>query len=161
MKRILIAMVIMMSSSAFAAVAPTLMELNESDSKAMYNTLSKWGTRYVDQERRLIRIDVEDIICRRGHHNQEPEGCRLMDINHKVELTRTDGAATWLSRLLDHHVGSRCEDNNNQNGYCLTAARLIRCWYPWDPKNPPTLIPVGRKYICWLDPVRIPIPENN
>ncbi|AZZ37839.1 hypothetical protein CIK05_13855 [Bdellovibrio sp. qaytius] len=157
MKKMLVTMMLLLSSSVFAAVAPTLMELNEADSKAMYNTLAKWGTRYVDQERNLIRIDVEDVLCRRGqNNNQEPEGCRLVDINHKVELTRTDSAGMMLARLLETHLGSRCDDGNSQDGYCLTAARLIRCWYPWDPKNPPVLIPVGRRYICWLEPVRVP-----
>lgn len=62
MKRLFVALVIMMSSSAFAAVAPDLMDLNESDSKEMYMALSKWGVRYVDQEKGLIRIDVGDKI---------------------------------------------------------------------------------------------------
>lgn len=159
MKKMLVTMMLLLSSSVYAAVLPTTMELNEADSMAMFNNLSKWGTRYVDQERRLIRIDVEDILCRRGDHNQEPEGCRLRDVNHKLDLVRTDSIGERLAGLLDHHVGSRCDSDNNQNTYCLTQARLIRCWYPWDPKNPPVLIPVGRKYICWLEPVRMPIPD--
>ena len=155
MKRLFVALVIMMSSSAFAAVAPDLMDLNESDSKQMYMALSKWGVRYVDQEKGLIRIDVGDILCRGGYHDQQPEGCRLLNLNNdRVELVRTDKAAMWLTKLLIKHVGSRCEDPNNQNTYCLTAARLIRCWHPYDPKNPPTLFPVGRRHICWIEPIR-------
>ncbi len=155
MKRLFVALVIMMSSSAFAAVAPDLMDLNEADSKQMYMALSKWGVRMVDTEKGLIRIDVGDILCRGGYHDQQPEGCRLMDLNHRGdELVRTDMAATWLNRLLIKHVGSRCEDPNNQNTYCLTAARLIRCWHPYDPKNPPALFPIGRRHICWIEPIR-------
>lgn len=161
MKKLLVALVLMMSSSVFAAAAPALMELNEADSKDMYNALSKWGTRYADQERRLIRIDVLNPRCIWDNKDQHKHpGCTLLDTNHDRELTRSDKAAGWLAKLLDRHVGTICGPNNLENRECLTAARLIRCWHPWDPKNPPVLIPIGRRHICWLEPIRAPIPTN-
>lgn len=157
MKKLIVALVLMMSSSAFAAAAPALMELNEADSKAMYNALTKWGTRYVDQERRLIRIDIVNPRCIWDNKDQyKYPGCTLLDVNHDRELTRMDKTAGWLAKLLDRHVGTICETNNLENRNCLTAARLIRCWHPWDPKNPPVLIPIGRRHICWLEPIRVP-----
>lgn len=159
MKKLLVALVLMISSSAFAAAAPALMELNEADSKDMYKALSKWGTRYIDKERRLVRIDVEDLRCIWNNKDQyKYPHCTLIDILHQRELARSDKAAWWLSKLLVRHVGTECE-NGPENGNCRTAARLIRCWHPWDPKNPPPIL-VGRRYICWLEPIRIPIPTN-
>jgi len=160
MKKLLVALVLMMSSSVFAAPAPALMELNEADSKDMYMALSKWGTRYVDQERRLILIDVENPRCIWDNKDQHKHpGCTLIDVLHDRELSRSDKAAMWLKKLLVRHVGDVCEINA-ENGACLTAARLIRCWHPWDPKNPPVLVPIGRRFICWLEPIRTTLPIN-
>ncbi|MCM2354495.1 MAG: hypothetical protein NDI63_12835 [Pseudobdellovibrio sp.] len=156
MKKLLVMVMLLLSSSAFSAVVPGLIELDEKDSKDMYMALSKWGTRYVDQERRLIRIDILNPRCIWDHKDQHKyPGCTLLDTNHDRELSRSDKPALWLTKLLVRHVGHVCE-TMNENGTCLTAARLIRCWHPWDPKNPPTLIPIGRRHICWLEPIRAP-----
>lgn len=155
MKKLLVALVLMISSSAFAAIA--IPELNEADSKDMYHALSKWGTRMIDREQGLIRIDVANPRCIWQKHDQKPDGCTLYDNLHQIERTRTDHAAKWLAKLLVRHVGKICETSDNtEMGQCLTAARLIRCWHPWDPKHPPVLIPIGRRYICWLEPIRAP-----
>lgn len=153
MKKLLVALVLMISSSAFAVIA--LPQLNEADSKDMYNALSKWGTRVIDREEGLVRIEVINPRCIWHKHDQKPDGCTLYDNLHQIERTRTDKAAWWLAKLLKRHVGTICETPSSvERGECLTAARLIRCWHPWDPKNPPVLIPIGRRYICWLEPLR-------
>lgn len=154
MKKLLVALVLMISSSAFSAVV--IPQLNEADSKDMYNALSKWGTRMIDREQGLIRIEVINPRCIWEKHDQKPDTCTLVDVLHDKELTRSDSAAKWLGKLLVRHVGTTCETGMDENGNCLTAARLIRCWHPWDPKNPPVLVPVGRRYICWLEPIRAP-----
>lgn len=155
MKKLLIMTMLLLSSFAFSAVVEPP-ALNEADSKQMYMALSKWGTRLVDVERGLIRIDVGNPRCIWSHKDQDKwPHCELIDINHDKTLTRDDGAATWLTKLLVRHVGEDC-GTTVENGDCLTAARLIRCWHPYDPKNPPTIFPVGRRYICWLEPIRAP-----
>lgn len=159
MKKLLVALMLMMASSSFAAAQ--IPQLNEADSKDLYNALSKWGTRMVDREERIVRIEVLNPRCIWQKHDQKPHGgCTLFDGLHQIERTRTDKAAWWLTKLLKRHVGTICETGTAENGNCYTAARLIRCWHPWDPKNPPVLVPIGRRYICWLEPIRAPIPTN-
>lgn len=148
MKTLLLALMLTISSSAFA-----LTELNEADSRDMYKVLSKWGARMADREQKLIRIDVLNPRCIWQHHDQNGGGCVLYDNLHKVEKSRSDSAAWMLAKLLKRHVGAVC-DNDNMQGDCLAAAQLVRCWHPWDPKNPPTLVPVGRRHICWIEPIR-------
>lgn len=153
MKKLLVAMMLMMATSSFAAAQ--LPELNEHDSKDLYMALSKWGTRFVDQEQRLIRIEVGDTRCIWQKHDQKPEGgCTLIDLLHRRELARTDKTAWMLTKVLKRTIGSLCETGMDENGNCLTGSRLIRCWHPWDPKNPPVLVPVGRRFICWYEPIR-------
>ncbi|MES2802971.1 MAG: hypothetical protein V4654_10800 [Bdellovibrionota bacterium] len=154
MKKLLVMMMLLLSSSAFAAVAP--MELGEADSKDMYKTLSKWGTRVIDREAGLVRIEVSNPRCIWDKNDQSKHpGCTLFDNLNQRELSRSDKAAWWLSKLLVRQVGDICE-----NGTCGTGARLIRCWHPWDPKNPPVIMPIGRRFICWLEPILIPIPTH-
>lgn len=149
MKKLLVAMMLMISSSFALAQLP---ELNERDSKDLYMALSKWGTRFVDQEQRLIRIEVGDTRCLWQNHDQKPHGgCTLIDLLHRRELSDAGNKAWMLTKTLKRTIGSLCE-----NGNCLTGSRLIRCWHPWSPKNPPVLIPAGRRFICWYEPIRTP-----
>lgn len=159
MKKLFVSLLLMISSSAFSAVPMT--ELNEADSKDMYMALSKWGSRMIDREQGLVRIEVINPYCIWQNHDQKPEGCTLYDNLHQVEKSRSDKAAWWLASLLKRHVGVTCDENNIETTECLTAARLIRCWHPWDPKNPPVLMPLDRRYICWLEPVRTSSLLNN
>lgn len=156
MKKLLIALMLTLSSTAFASHE---IELNEADSRELYYVLARWGTRATDKEDKVTRIHVRDVRCLFEGRDRKSKGCELYDELYDIERRRSGRAAWALTKLLIEHVGSRCEDPRNGTGYCETAAREIRCWRPWDDKNGP---PIRRRYFCEI--TRIPearIPEVN
>lgn len=147
MKKLFISLMILtFASGAFA------IDLSEADSKDMYSVLSRWGARdHVRGDGKCdhgIRIQVSDIRCVRTSGDQGLLGCRLNDDLHKLEKTRTDNSAAMLAQLVAKHAGATCDD-----GRCLTAARLIRCWHPWNDKCDDNVI-TRRRFICALDKLR-------
>lgn len=145
MKKLLIALMLTVSSTAFAEI-----ELDERDSRELYYALAKWGVREADKGDQVTRIHVRDVDCDynlyNGGRNQEAE-CDLYDELHNDELERSGKTAWTLIRALKDITEPYCNTNRTQAD-CEIQLDEVRCWHKWDDKDHRNNNHHGREYFC-------------
>lgn len=145
MKSLLVSLLLVtFTQTTFAAPPPPLpMDLNEADSKLMYNTLAEWGTRLHDPAEKRTLEHVTDVLCSKDRDDNY--GCKMYDQLHGAQEYRKAGEiAKRLYFVLGVHRGITC---GIQSGICGTTAPVIKCTHWWNNKHNPPI----RLYQCRIE----------
>lgn len=139
MKSLLVSLVLCAFVQSANALPFVPIDLNEDESKKMYNVLAEWGTRYNDSTNKKTIEWVTAVECVKTTANVF--GCKVFDQIYGVEYRKVGPIAMRLYNMLATHVGARCALDR---GDCYTSAAEIRCTHWWNNKHNPPI----RLYEC-------------
>ena len=99
-------------------------ELNEADSKEMFDVLNKWNLVVIDRETQTRKIRTSDVICVENIENGRHLGCSLYDELRSKDVTKYDKNADPLFQLMVKHTTMECEDDSDT---CMAVAEKLDC----------------------------------
>ena len=99
-------------------------ELNEVDSKELFDVLNKWNLVVTDRLTQNKTIKTSDLICVENMEDGRRLGCSLMDDHRSRSITKYNKTADPLFRVLVKHVAMDCEDDSET---CLATAEKLAC----------------------------------
>lgn len=99
-------------------------ELNEADSKELFDVLNKWKLVVIDRQTQIKNIQASDVICVENMEDGRRLGCSLYDDLRTRELTKYNKIADPLFKLMVKHFAMDCEDDSET---CLVAAEKMTC----------------------------------
>ena len=142
MKSLLICMLLLAFSQGANAAA---VNLNEGQSKKLYNALAVFGLRTPYPAGMQTREWAKPVICvRDSGMGGVTYTCLLHDEFHDVNVQKSGMAAKNIYLAVKAVNGAQCE------GYrCLTKTEDIKCIYYWPNKNNPP----ERRYICMIEQI--------
>lgn len=139
-------------SSAYAQENPTdpdlppvltNFELNDVDSKELFDVLNKWKLVVTDRETQSKKIQTTDIDCVENMEGGRQLGCSLYDSLRSHDLTKYNKFADPLFKVLVKHLPMECEEDSET---CMLSAEKMGC----------TL--TENKYFCSLE---VLVPQSN
>ena len=98
--------------------------LNEADSKEMFDVLNKWKLVVIDRENQTKNIKTSDVMCVENIENGRHVGCSLYDELRSRDLTKYDKNADPLFKLMVKHATMECEDDSDT---CMSVAEKLEC----------------------------------
>lgn len=141
MKSLFISLLILtLAQTTFAA--PVLVDLDEADSKKMYNILATWGARQNDSLYKRTNEWVTSVFC--GKDSVGNYACRLHDELHNTDPAIAGPMAIPLYNMVGSIDGILCSISS---GNCSTFANSIKCVRYWNPKHND----LRRKYLCRIE----------
>lgn len=106
---------------------PELMRvnLNEADSKEMFDVLNKWNLVVIDRENQTKNIKTSDVMCVENIENGRHVGCSLYDDLRSRDVTKYDRFADPLFKLMVKHTTMECDDDDSDT--CMSVAEKLEC----------------------------------
>lgn len=139
MKSLLISLLIFVFAQA-AQADPV--ELDEVQSKKLYNVLAAYGLRMPFPADRQTREWAIPVNCEKIINGSVSYTCQVHDEYHHVDVQRTGSIAKKLYDFIYAVNGQYCSSDT-----CLTTSLEVTCVYWWPNKdNPPP-----RPYRCVID----------
>lgn len=141
MKKLLISLMLL----AFAHTAQAVpLNLNEGQSKKLYNILAEFGLRTPHPAEMQTREWAKPVVCARTVNGGVTYACLLHDEFHNVNVLKEGLIAKKLYNIVKGVNGASCEGVR-----CVTRTEDIKCIYWWPNKdNPPQ-----RRYLCAIDQI--------
>lgn len=131
-----------------AQAAP--LNLNEGQSKKIYNILASFGLRLAFPVEMQTREWAKPAACLREVNGGIHYTCLVHDEFRNVNVQRTGMVAKKLYDFIKGVNGANCE-----GARCLTSTKDIKCIYWWPNKdNPPP-----RRYQCQIDQITAELTE--
>lgn len=122
----------------------TTLDLNEVDSKELFDVLNTWNLVVVDRQTQAKKLQASEVICVENMEDGRQLGCALYDDLNTHDITKYNKNADPLFKALIKHTPMDCEDESET---CILSAEKINCAL------------LARKYSCSLQ-VLIPQPKN-
>ncbi|WP_409478212.1 hypothetical protein [Pseudobdellovibrio sp. HCB154] len=145
MKSLLVSLLLVAFTQSAHAVA---IELNEGQSKKLYNILAEFGLRTPYPPGMQTREWAKPAVCVKTVNSGVSYACLVHDEFHNVNVQRTGFVAKKLYQFIHGVNAPVCE-----GARCIVRTDDIKCAYYWPNKdNPPP-----RRYWCAIDKW-IPIP---
>lgn len=141
MKSLLISLLLVVFAQGVQAAAHNL---NEGQSKKLYNILASFGLRQDYPALMQTREWAMPAACIREVNGGVHYRCVVHDEIHNMNVERTGMLAKKLYDFIKGVNGANCE------GYrCLTTTKDIKCIYFWPNKHEPPV----RHYACQIDKI--------
>lgn len=122
----------------------TNVELNDVDSKELFDVLNKWNIVMTDRQTQTKKIQTTEVTCVENMEGGRQLGCSLFDELHSRDLTKYNKNADPLFKVLVKHMPMECEEDSET---CLLSAETLGCSVN------------ANKYLCSIE-VLIPQPKN-
>lgn len=145
MKSLLVSLCLLVTGQFAHAVA---IELNEGQSKKLYNILAEFGLRTPYPPGMQTREWAKPAICLKVVNGAATYTCLVHDELKNVNVEKTGLVAKKLYQMIDTVNAPVCEGNR-----CLIRTEDIKCAHYWPNKdNPPP-----RRYWCAIEKY-VPVP---
>lgn len=122
----------------------TKFELNEVDSKELFDVLNKWKLVVTDRQTQTKKIQTSEVVCVENLEDGRQLGCTLYDDLRSRDVTKYNKNADPLFKVLVKHVYMECEDDSET---CMMSAEKMACTLAAD------------KYSCAME-VLVPQPKK-
>lgn len=122
----------------------TKIELNETDSKELFDVLSKWNLVVTDRQTQEKKIQTSEVVCVENMEDGRQLGCTVYDDLRSHDVTKYNKNADPLFKVLVKHIPMECEDDSET---CMLTAEKMAC----------TLS--ANKYFCAME-VLVPQPQK-
>ena len=147
MKSLLVSLLLVVFAQSVHAVA---IDLNEGQSKKLYNILAQFGLRMPYPPGMQTREWAKPAVCAKTVNGGVSYACIVHDEFHNVNVERSGLVAKKLYQFINGVNAAVCEGPR-----CFVRTDEIRCIYWWPNKdNPPP-----RRYLCSIDK-RVPVPAT-
>lgn len=100
------------------------LELNEADSKELFDVLNKWKLVVIDRETQTKKIKTSEVVCIENMEEGRQLGCTVYDDLHSRDVTKYNKSADPLFKVLIKHTQMECEDDSET---CILTSEKMAC----------------------------------
>lgn len=123
-------------------LVPVKLDLNDADSKELFDVLNKWNLVVIDRQTQIKKIQTSEIVCVENMEDGRQLGCTVYDDLKSRDVTKYNKNADPLFKVLVKHLPMDCEDDSET---CILDAEKMNC----------TL--AEQKYLCSIEAL---VPET-
>lgn len=99
-------------------------DLNEADSKELFDILNKWKLVVINRQTKTKRIQTSDVVCVENLEDRRQLGCSLYDDLRSRDVHKYNKNADPLFKTLVKHASLECEDDSET---CMLTAEKMTC----------------------------------
>lgn len=99
-------------------------DLNEADSKELFDVLNKWKLVVIDRQTQIKKIQTSEVVCVENMEDGRQLGCTLYDDLRSRDVTKYNKNANPLFKTLVKHISMDCDDESET---CMLSAEKMNC----------------------------------